>query len=202
MITVCTAHRGLHTRHLLESAHTITQKHKHTHSAARQSTVRAHATRRGRPPSSSQHQRRDLDGRYGSWRDNNFKFNSRAASMAIEPRRGYSTSKVLLHATPLPRTPSRLLGWPSHRSGRTLTMASTSTAMPSGSVLVPIAERAWYPRSPKTCIHTYITYICIYSYCVPARVLVCVCVCVCVCLCVCVSVCVSVYATCHAHVYR
>ena len=31
------------TRHLLESTHTNTHKHKQTHSAARQSTVRAHA---------------------------------------------------------------------------------------------------------------------------------------------------------------
>ena len=34
---------GLHTRHLLESTHTNTHKHKQTHSAARQSKVRAHA---------------------------------------------------------------------------------------------------------------------------------------------------------------
>ena len=42
---------GLHTRHLLESTHTNTHKHKQTHSAARQSTVRAHAVA---PPSSSE----------------------------------------------------------------------------------------------------------------------------------------------------
>ena len=41
----------LHTRHLLESTHTNTHKHKQTHSAARQSTVRAHAVA---PPSSSE----------------------------------------------------------------------------------------------------------------------------------------------------
>ena len=34
---------GLHARHLLESTHTSTHNHKQTHSAARQSTVRAHA---------------------------------------------------------------------------------------------------------------------------------------------------------------
>ena len=33
------------------------------------------------------------------------------------------------------------------------TMASTSTLMSSGSVLVPMADRAWYPASlPNTCI--------------------------------------------------
>ena len=42
---------GLDTRHLLKSIHTNTHKHKQTHSAARQSTVRAHAVA---PPSSSE----------------------------------------------------------------------------------------------------------------------------------------------------
>ena len=44
-------------------------------------------------------------------------------------------------------------------SGRTLMMASTSTAIPRGSVLVPMAERAWYPRSPKTCIYVCMLYV-------------------------------------------
>ena len=43
----------LHTRHLLESTHTNTHKHKQTHNAARQSTVWTHAVAAPRP-----HQRR------------------------------------------------------------------------------------------------------------------------------------------------
>ena len=56
--------------------------------------------------------------------------------------------------------PSDLVGL--SYSARTFMMASTSTAIPRGSVLVPMAERAWYPRSPKTCIYVCMLYVCMH----------------------------------------